>query len=241
MKARIKFSKNASMRFVGHLDIMRYFQKALRRSEFDMKYSQGYSPHQLISFASPLGVGLSSDSEYLDLEIGDCLSSKEMVEKLNSTMVEGIEILSFGALSDKSKNAMSIVAGADYVVYVKEGYHICDQFKEKFEKFYKQEEINIVKKTKKSEKEVNIKPLIYSIWFEENGPFDSEQQVSMQIATGSVNNLKPDLVMKAFSEYLNIEYNPFAYQVHRLEIYADEGDESQRRLVSLESFTTQVN
>ena len=57
MKTRIKFSKCGSMRFVGHLDVMRYFQKAFRRAQIPVSYSQGFSPHQLMSFSSPLGIG----------------------------------------------------------------------------------------------------------------------------------------------------------------------------------------
>ena len=60
MKIRIKFSKTGTMKFIGHLDIMRYFQKVMRRSEVNIAYSEGFSPHQKMSFAAPLGVGLTS-------------------------------------------------------------------------------------------------------------------------------------------------------------------------------------
>ena len=53
MKVRIKFSKYGALRFIGHLDVMRYFQKAIRRAEIDIAYSEGFSPHQIMSFASP--------------------------------------------------------------------------------------------------------------------------------------------------------------------------------------------
>ena len=67
MKVRIKFAKSGVMKFVGHLDMMRYFQKAMRRADIDIKYSEGFSPHQIMSFAAPLGVGITSDGEYLDI------------------------------------------------------------------------------------------------------------------------------------------------------------------------------
>ena len=60
MKVRIKFSKEGPMKFVGHLDTMRYFQKALRRAELPVAFSGGYSPHMIMSFAVPLGVGMES-------------------------------------------------------------------------------------------------------------------------------------------------------------------------------------
>ena len=69
MKTRIKFTKSGPLKFIGHLDVMRYFQKAFRRAELDVEYSQGFNPHQLMSFAAPLGVGLTSDGEYLDLQL----------------------------------------------------------------------------------------------------------------------------------------------------------------------------
>ena len=58
MKTRIKFSKEGNLRFVGHLDMMRYFQKANRRAELPVAYSEGFHPHQIMSFAAPLGMGL---------------------------------------------------------------------------------------------------------------------------------------------------------------------------------------
>ena len=71
MKIRIKFRKYGTMKFIGHLDVMRYFQKAIRRSEVNIRYSEGFSPHQIMSFAAPLGVGITSKGEYVDTSKGD--------------------------------------------------------------------------------------------------------------------------------------------------------------------------
>ena len=66
------------MKFIGHLDVMRYFQKAIRSSGFDVSYSQGFNPHQLISFAAPLGVGLTSDGEYMDMQVESSFSLQRL-------------------------------------------------------------------------------------------------------------------------------------------------------------------
>lgn len=91
------------MKFIGHLDIMRYFQKVMRRAEVDIAYSEGFSPHQIMSFAAPLGVGLTSRGEYLDIEVHSTDSSAEMLKRINDTMVEGMEVLSYRLLPDSSK------------------------------------------------------------------------------------------------------------------------------------------
>ena len=63
MRVRIKYSKQGLFKFIGHLDMMRCFQKLLRRAGVDVTFSEGYSPHMVMSYAFPLGVGMTSDPE----------------------------------------------------------------------------------------------------------------------------------------------------------------------------------
>lgn len=119
MKIRIKFRKQGAVKFVGHLDIMRYFQKVMRRADVDIRYSEGFSPHQIMSFAAPLGVGLTSNGEYVDIEVNSTESSQEMVSRINAANVEGITVTSYRKLPDSAKNAMSLVAAADYTMWFK--------------------------------------------------------------------------------------------------------------------------
>ena len=105
MKLRVKFSKTGHMKFIGHLDLMRFFQKAIRRSKIDIKYSEGFSPHQIMSFAAPLGLGIESFGEYMDIElVSDEISDSELKNienSLNLCMCEGLRILKVIALSSK--------------------------------------------------------------------------------------------------------------------------------------------
>ena len=226
MNIRMKFKKHGCMKFIGHLDIMRYFQKAIRRADIDIAYSEGFSPHMIMSFAAPLGVGLTSEGEYVDLQVNSCTSSKAAVDALNSVMVDGMEVVSFKLLPENVKNAMSSVAAADYFVKWREGY-VPENWEEKFNAFLQKEEMLIVKKTKRSEAEVDLKPMLYKTELRDGGIF-------MQVACGSVNNLKPELVMEAFAKDAGIELAPFALEVCRLEVYADLGDETAKKLVPLE-------
>ena len=97
MKIRIKFRKWGSMKFIGHLDMMRYFQKVMRRADVDIRYSEGFSPHQIMSFAAPLGVGITSDGEYFDIEVHSTKSSAELIADMNKTMVDGVDIVGYVA------------------------------------------------------------------------------------------------------------------------------------------------
>ena len=245
MKVRIKFAKRGNMKFIGHLDIMRYFQKVMRRAEIDIAYSEGFNPHQKMSFAAPLGVGLTSEGEYLDIEANSVTTSYEMIEKMNSTMVDGMQVLSVVALDDNAANAMSLVAAADYLVKYRDGYRPeCFEddnvLKLEFDKFINSEAINILKKTKKSEKEVDIKPMIYSTEINDGA-------ICMKLATGSARNLKPDLVMQAFHNANNISLGDFDLEVCRLETYGSTlGEETEdidtivKNLKPLDAFGTEI-
>lgn len=260
MKVRIKFSKTGSMKFIGHLDVMRYFQKAIRRSGLPVSYSQGFNPHQLISFAAPLGVGLTSDGEYMDMQMESSCSTKEALQRLNATMNDEIRVKSFVELEEGSKNAMSIVAAADYCVSIKDGYDFPTDYQQKFDAFLTQDQIMMVKKTKKSEREINVKPYIYQVAYSQEQfadktgvsyadtvaeQYENGKKVYMQLTTGSVVNIKPEMIMEAFCKYCGLPYEPFTYQLHRMEVYADLNADTKvdveeygknRKLVTLESF-----
>ena len=234
MKVRIKFAKQGAMKFIGHLDIMRYFQKAVKRAGLDAAYSEGFSPHMIMSFAAPLGVGVTSEGEYFDLELKTPMSSKEAVERLNQVMVEGMEVLSVREVPEGKKGkAMSLVAAADYLVSFREGMEPGENWKEKVPAFMEQQEIRILKKTKKNEKEVDIKPYIYEM--EIRG-----ESIFLKLAAGSVKNTKPELVMEAFYGFCGQEFQPLSLLIHRMEVYGDLGEEGERKLVSLEELGEEI-
>lgn len=209
MKIRIKFAKQGNMRFIGHLDIMRYFQKAMRRADVDIKYSEGFSPHQVMSFASPLGVGLTSNGEYMDIEVNNTDSSEIMVKRLNDAMVEGMTVLSYRRLDEGAGNAMSIVAEADYTLTIEED-SCPEELAVRCCELMQKEIVIVSKKGKKGMQDVDIRPMIKSLDCEAN-------IVHMRLSSGSAANLKPELVMDA----LSIQLSHNNYQIQREDVYAE--------------------
>ncbi len=198
MRIRIRFEKEGSLRFIGHLDIMRYFHKALQRAHVAVCFSGGYHPHPVMSFASPLGVGLTSRGEYMDVEVEETASSREMIERINATMVEGIRVTGYRLLPEdegrKHHNAMATVGMADYLVKLKEARPSSDdKWEEEIAHFLARPEIIVTKKMKKSQEETDIRPWIYEFRRE-----PQENAFFLRLSAGSLKNLKPELVMEAF-------------------------------------------
>ena len=234
MKARIKFRKYGVLRFIGHLDVMRFFQKLMRRADIPIAFTGGYSPHMIMSFASPLGIGLTSDGEYLDIELTAPVDSLEAVKRMNKECAEGIEVISIRQIPDEKKmTGMTILAAADYFVSVKEGT-LPENWKEGFSDFMAQKEIRVIKQTKRSEREVDIRPLIYR--WEIRG-----ESIFLQLAAGSAENLKPDLVMETFLSGRAVPEGSVSFAYHRLEMYADMGEDGKRNLVSLEALGQEMS
>lgn len=239
MKARLKFSKIGSMRFIGHLDVMRYFQKAFRRANIRVSYSQGYSPHQLMSFASPLGIGLSSDGEYLDIVLDDEEMTDDFLEKINAQMNEEITVKAFTRLQDDAKTSMSLLAACDYMICAKpmQSTFLQDNAKRKqmIGEIKEASSLLVTKKTKRSEKIVDIRENIYCIAdditsFEKEtgqiyGDLSLEQEYEpllfFQLTAGSIINIKPELVLELMHEKLGQEFRWTDFQIHRLEMYGD--------------------
>ncbi len=212
MKVRMKFSKNGPIKFIGHLDVMRYFQKAIRRAEIDIAYSKGFSPHQIMSFAQPLGVGVESDGEYVDVELNSAISSKDVLDKLNAVMNEGIKVESVKRLPEGAMNAMASVVASKYLISIKDNYELSIDFFSQCVKLGQKEHIYIVKKTKKSEVEMDLKPAIFEMEITEDG-------LMMFVDSSSAGNIKPNLVLEEVCRENGIEYNPLAFAIRRLDMY----------------------
>ena len=149
LKLRIKYEKTGVLRFIGHLDVMRFFQKAIRRAKLDVAYSQGFSPHQIISFAAPMPLGMTSEGEYFDGEFNSVTTTQDMMDRLNSTMPDGIKVHDIVILPEDAKNSMSVVSASDYYIYTNDEAknNNLPQIIKSLDDFYNCNSIEITKKT----------------------------------------------------------------------------------------------
>lgn len=217
MKLRIKYSKLGNLRFIGHLDVMRYFQKEIRRAGLKISYTKGFSPHQIISFAAPLAMGITSDGEYFDGEFDEVTTSGQMIDALNAVSVEDIRVTECVMLPEHAKNAMSSVEASDYRITFSDDTEETNLLLASVSDFLQQDSIVIMKKTKKKEREENIRPGIIKMEVQ-------DASIYMLLATGSSYNLKPELVMEALCRHAGVSYDFFSMHIHRLETYLkDEG------------------
>lgn len=233
MKLRVKFRKYGPVRFIGHLDVMRYFQKCIRRAEIDIAYTSGFSPHQIMSFAAPLSVGLESNGEYMDIEVNSTSSSSEMVKRFQKAGVTGIDVISVKKLPENAGNAMASVAAAAYTVAFRNTFHPDLNMEAELKAFLSRPSIKIIKETKKGTTEVDLKPGIHVLKQAGDG-------IYMLVDASSAGNIKPQQVMEAFFAWKNMILPANALFITREDTYMDIGDGSCPDFVPLDAIGEEI-
>ena len=216
-KYRIKFTKGGRLRFIGHLDLLNLFHRAIKRSKLPVSYSQGFNPHQETSFALPLSLGYYGNSEYIDIYFIQTINNSEIIEKLNKTLPAGISILSARPFAEGEKNAASLTAAAEYSVILPENSGITQG---QLNDFLEQAEILVEKKTKKSSTQINIKPDILKLSSKcEN---ENIKEINMLISAGSQRSIRADSVMKSLYSFSGLPYDTYGISYIRENLYKSE-------------------
>mgnify|MGYP000005065858 CR=1 FL=1 len=228
IRLRVRFKKSGPLCYIGHLDVMRFFQKAIRRAGMDVVYTKGFSPHQVMAFAAPLGVGLESNGEYMDIEVNSITSCRDAAESLNRAGVPGIEVVSVKILPPEAGNAMASVAAAAYRVGFREGMAPKLDLAGAVPGFLAQDRILITKETKKGSREVDLRPGIFCLEYAENALW-------MLVDASSGGNIKPLQVVEALLAGSGEVLKDNALWVIREDMYArTPGTEGREGLVSLD-------
>ncbi len=218
-KLRLLFSKTDRAVYISHLDLMHVLQRVFLRAGYQLKYSEGFNPHPVISIAVPLSVGAASVCELLDFTLLDeKLDYAKLIADLNAAMPEGIKALEVYEPARK--------ASAIKWLRVK-GVYEYDQaapeaIAEALRGFYARAELPVLRKTKRGEGVLDIAPYVKNLQVTVSG-----EEVAVECVV-SVNEptINPDLLVKALQQ-LAPELAPDFAKFTRLEIY-DENMEKFR-------------
>ena len=194
-KVRLSFYKKDYAKFVSHLDLMKMFQRVFKIAGVDVTFSQGFNPHPKMSIAYPLPVGVTSEEEYLDLQVDSAPDYEKLVAQINSAMPKDIKIIK----AWEPKENLNLIRYAKYNVKVTLENEL-DNIAELTEKFLTEDEIIIDKKTKKGISATDIKSMIKEIKTVRADGLEAEFQFVLSI--GEKANLKATGVLDAMEKYI---------------------------------------
>jgi radical SAM-linked protein len=120
MRARITFSKQGALRYTGHLDLHRLWERAMRRADLPLSYSQGFHPQPKISLASALPLGFSSLGEVLDVRFNEEIPTEEIATRLKDSLPPDIQIINVESVDEREPALQTQVLSALYNVHLTE-------------------------------------------------------------------------------------------------------------------------
>lgn len=236
MKVRylIKYSKGSSIKFVSHLDLMRTIQRTIKRAGLPIEYSHGFNPHMTMSIAQPLSVGVYSDGEYMDVKFSEEIPESEVKDKFNKASTDALKVLDVVKIRNeyypsgkKVESSMAVIEEAVYDIKIK--YENTDKLKEEMESLLKSNEWSILKKTKKSEKIVNIRGMVKKLSYNID---NNVLKIRTAISSGSRENLSPDLLCDYIKKNTEGVLKDSFTEIKRVEMYAVK----DRKLVALNEY-----
>jgi radical SAM-linked protein len=192
-------------------------QRALKRTHFDVWYTQGFNPHMYITFPMPISLGFESYAECMDLKLNESVPFDTIKDTLNSVLPEGIIVTDVKNPVMKPEK----IAKIEYGVIISSNNLTSEQLNKAFEEFLSKETILVEKKTKKGVSEIDIKPHVKLM---STSPLnDGKIKIRAYFTAGIMFNVNPTLLIYAFSDFLNDELE--VHSVVKKRVLTDENED----------------
>jgi radical SAM-linked protein len=204
---RLRFSKEKKLKFLSHLELMRAMERAFRRAGLPLVYSGGFHPHPKISFGPALAVGISSNDEYLDIELVHDLHPDQIKDAVNDSLPEGLRVLAIVRIQHHVKPLNAVINRAAYSVLLQSAPEDQSKIKYWLTQLLQLPEFIIPRHSKDGQKLVNIRPWLHNLTTE---VVDSEKailELRFSGEIGSGGNLRPEDIVDSIPmpfEVLNV-------------------------------------
>ena len=196
MRAMIRFGKQPRLRFISHLDLQRFFQRALNRTGLPIAWTQGFNPHPILSFGSALALGWTSEYEILDVKLSAPMGRRRTEEAMRAALPVDLPVLEVRMVDDRHPAPMAMVRASDYEIAL--SGETAAATLDAAEEFLRRESVMAVRKTKSGEREVDIRPMALSLKREGD-------VLSARLMLTEKDTLKPDLLVRALAEIAGAE------------------------------------
>lgn len=188
---RFSYSVVGPVKFLSHLDLLKYFCKGVKRAGIPIAYSEGFNPHPKIAFGPPRGVAVAGLSEYCDMKLKSPMTAEEFVEKFNKALPKGIKINDARVVEGKVKPLQAVINRAEYEAEITG----CDlgNMAERIDQLLAAETVEIIRHNpKKGDKTVNLRSGIENLSWQETA---EGGKLRMTLIFGEGGSVKPTEVV----------------------------------------------
>jgi radical SAM-linked protein len=205
-RLRVKFNRGGQLKFLSHLDLMRLWERALRRAGISPAYSEGFSPHPRISMAAPLAVGVTSRAEMMDIFMEQRISYDLFIEKVKPQLPDGISIIEVITVSPQAPSLQSRLCFAEYEVII-ETEDAADKMRGKINDLLAKEQLPWHHLRDTGEKYYDLRPLIDDLWLIEKQ--ETSGKIGMKLRCDASGTGRPEQIARALG------YEEFPMSIER--------------------------
>ena len=215
---RLRFSKENQLKYLSHLELIRTMERAFRRAQLPLVYSEGFHPHPKLSFGPALAVGISSNDEYLDFQLAFDWEPEKIKSALNQSLSESIRIIAIGRFNAHHhvKTLNAIINRASYSIQLKILPEDFSKVCEWLNQLKLLPEFVITRNSKDGQKLVNIHPWLHNLTIEVIDAQKSILELRFTGEIGSGGNLRPEDITS------NIPYPVEVLSVARIGLWHEE-------------------
>ena len=214
-KARMRFAKEGRAKYISHLDLMHTMQRAMARCQMPLWFTEGFNQHAYVSVALPLSTGYSGEYEFLDFNLLSEAVPVNAVGALNDVFPEGLRAIEIYPLTDGGMPLRDI-AWSKYRITWSFADGIPAGFVQDVQALFARDTVEIVKRSKRGEKTVNMRELMHGFSLAEQGG----QAMAEAVTAAGNNNMSPEYLTRAIAQYLP-QYEIAGAAYHRLCVYND--------------------
>ena len=198
MKMWVVFSVRDRLKYIGHLDLMRAMQRALRRACLPVRYSQGFNPHILLSFAAPLPVGTEGLREVMEVPVSESIEPDNFMEQLNLALPPLIRCQAARLVEDTQTAPMALLAAAQFEITPLDN---AEAMLAAVPALMAKEQYLTSRKGKKGITQVDIRPLIHNL-------FVRDDILCATLALHPTGTCKPAQLLGALADIAGLEQVP---------------------------------
>lgn len=191
-RLRVKFTRGDELKYITHLDLMRFWERALRRADIPIAYSEGFSPHPQIALAAPLPVGVTSEAELMDVFLEEVMTLNEFIRRVTPQLPPSVRILRAEEAGLTLPALQAEVRAAEYEVEVEHG---CDDLPRRIDDFMRSERVMWEQKRDDEVRRYDLRSLVHDI--ELRGTHDGVARLKMLLRSDSSGSGRPEQVAAA--------------------------------------------
>ena len=195
-RLRVTFCRGEQVKYITHLDLMRVWERALRRAGIELAYSEGYNPRPRLSLAAPLPVGVTSSGELMDVYLSSRVRPQDFIRTVSKQVPEGLAVRDVWEVSMALPSLQSEVRWAEYLADIESGVDM-ENVRSAIEAFLAAESIPWEHMREKEVRKYDIRALVQDIWFEESPAGVRGCRLGMRLRADSGGSGRPEQVAAA--------------------------------------------